>query len=115
MKIPELLFSSRIFQTTFITQLENFSPSQYKSPIPPFPLKRSFSTDINPGPACFQPVRSFPLKSCLHWLASWPPADLHVMKPTKTEIVKPRYKKERIEKIRARIFCGLFILVLFAL
>src|SRR5690242_953910 len=62
-KTPALSFSSFILYTTRMVQLASLPPVQYKSPIPPCPRISPFSTLMEPGPTCFQPVRSLPLKS----------------------------------------------------
>src|SRR5579863_1406738 len=65
-KTPELSFESRILNKTLIVQLPSLPPVQYNNPIPPCPLIRPFSTSIDPGPTCFQPLRSLPSNNCIH-------------------------------------------------
>src|SRR5216683_134591 len=44
-------------------QLESLPPVQYRRPMPPCVRMRPSSTVMLPGPTCFQPARSLPLKS----------------------------------------------------
>src|SRR5579864_5246690 len=51
-------------------QLPIFPPVQYSKPMPPCVRMRPSSTVSPPGPTCFHPVRSLPLKSCCHFPVS---------------------------------------------
>src|SRR5882672_9988014 len=66
MKTPELSLESRILYTTRMRQLPSLPSVQYSRPIPPCVRMRPSSTVMLPGPTCFQPVRSLPLKSGFH-------------------------------------------------